>query len=103
MDRSQTMKTKFFDREDSSNPLNNSTIKDSSELTGILRGFRKREPFFCELVGDNGYDLLIGIAGNVGCVQFSPSSGDNPYLTAVAPGEQEANEFVEFLIGGAPT
>jgi len=55
------MNVTFFDMGDESNPLNGSTIRDSGRLLQILRDMQGREPSFCELLGENGYQLTVGI------------------------------------------
>ena len=61
------------------------------------------EPFFAELYGDNGYKLLIGIGGTIGCAQYSRADGDLEYLVAVAPNPIAEKRYVEFLICNTPT
>ncbi len=93
----------FCDRQELSNPMNGLRIKNKTELDEALEKLQSREPFFFELVGENGYNLLVGLGNTIGCVQYSRSNGDTPYLMAVAPSEQDANEYVEFLIANTPT
>jgi len=77
------MNVTFVDMGDESNPLNGSTIRDSGQLLQILRDMQGREPSFCELLGENGYRLTVGIAPTFGCAQYSHSEGDSPYLVTV--------------------
>lgn len=56
-----------------------------------------------ELIGANGYILVVGIGGPVGCVQYSHSDGNPPYLVAVAPNPIAEDEYIEFLTGNTPT
>lgn len=93
----------FFDLQESSNPLNALRITNKIELDETLEKLRSREPFIFKLVGENGYKLDIGIGPKIGCVQHSPSGGNTPYLMAVAPGEQDADDYVEFLLGDTAT
>ncbi|HKF22887.1 MAG TPA: Imm1 family immunity protein [Candidatus Angelobacter sp.] len=98
------MTVRFLDLEESSNPLNGTRIDDKGELLKLLDGLRGRHPFLCQLAGDNGYMLMMGIGGPVGCVQHSPTNGDTPYLLAVSNAERDTDgEDVEFLAGGTPT
>jgi immunity protein Imm1 of predicted polymorphic toxin system len=61
-----------------------------------------RAPFLAELVGTNGYTLLLGLGSSDGCVQFSSNDGAPPYLMAVRPnGEQEGEQ--DFLISSTPS
>jgi hypothetical protein len=92
----------FFDREDDMNHLNGTIVRDNNQLFKILDSLRSREPFFCELVGDNGYCLLVGIGQN-GCVEYSRCDGEPPYLGAVASIRGREEGYFEFLTGGTPT
>ena len=78
------MTVEFFDRQDGDGPRNGETLRSSTELRPLLDGLLGREPFFAELVGDGGAQLLLGI-GPEACVQHSAVDGSCPYLTAVLP------------------
>jgi hypothetical protein len=93
----------FFDRQELSNPMNGLRIKSKIELDEALEKLGNREPFVFELVGENGYKLLVGFGKAIGCVQHSRTDGDTPYLVAVAPGAGEAGDYFEFLAGGTAT
>jgi len=75
----------------------------AAEVLMGLEGLRTRDPFFCELVGENGYNLLIGLGGDIGCAQYSRGDGDVPYLMAVTNGVPDTTAHTEFLIGNTPT
>jgi hypothetical protein len=92
----------FFDREDKNNSQNGTALDHSGKLTEILESVRGKSPFFCELVGENGYNLLLGI-GTAGCAQYSRNDGSAPYLMAVDPTAKPADGYMQFLIGGTPT
>ncbi len=93
------MSITFCDIQDSSNPFNSSTVSNPQDLLTLLNSMLERSPFFCELVGDNGYKLLVGIGPRVGCAQYSPADGGVPYLMAVAPKEIQPTVNVGFLTG----
>jgi hypothetical protein len=93
----------FFDRQQTGNPLNGSKIATSAALSKTLDQWRDRRPFFCELLGENEYKLLIGIGNEVGCVQYSACDGSPPYLMATIERDTENNGYFEFLIGNTPT
>jgi hypothetical protein len=97
------MRVCFFDGQDQANPLNGVEIDNAAELSEVLEGLYLREPFFCELVGGNGFTLLIGVAPDSGCVQHSPSNGDTPHLMAVGTDQGGRSSFKEFLMGNTPT
>ena len=96
------MQVEFFDLEDELSPFHGASLSAAAELARIIEASRAREPFFCELVGENGYKLTIGLGKDIGCVQYSPSSGDPPYLMAMAR-DANARGYVEFLAGGQPS
>jgi hypothetical protein len=97
------MKIRIYDRQDAMNPLNGIVVYNSADLLEIINSLTTRSPFFCELEGENGYNLLIGIGGLYGCVQYSARDGSTPYLMATAGEAETNNEYVEFLIGNTPT
>jgi hypothetical protein len=78
------------------------TIKNGIEMDEVLQKLRNREPFFFELVGENGYQLLVGL-GKVGCAQYSRDDGSGLFQVAIAPSAQNIEGYVEFLAGDTPT
>jgi Immunity protein Imm1 len=97
------MKAVFSDMQDYSTSLDGATVRDRNELFAVMDSARDREPFVCELEGENGYKLMLGIGKDVGCVQYSPIDGDIPYLMALAPGNHYEGEYIEFLMGNTPS
>ena len=91
----------IFDREDERNKVNGLSTDRWSLLVQILESMLRRKPFCCELRGENGYDLMIGI-GSLGHAQYSRADGDPPYLMALA-NKPSARRSVEFLLGGTAT
>jgi hypothetical protein len=96
------MNLTFFDREDQANALNGSLVQDRERLLRILDGLRNRPPFVCELAGENGFYLHIGI-GTMGHAQYSRMDGEPPYLLAVAPQPGRRDEYMDFLLWQTPT
>jgi Immunity protein Imm1 len=96
------MNVTFFDREDEANPLNGTVARHREQLLQILNGLRNRPPFVCELLGENGLHLHVGI-GKLGHAQYSRSDGEPPYLLAMGPRPGRRDEYVDFLLGGTPT
>jgi hypothetical protein len=93
------MNVEFFDRQDNRNPLNGLIVSQKPFLLKLLDDLQGRSPFFCELLGQNGYKVLLGIGGTRGCVQYSRTDGTPPYLMAVSTDQDVSTEFFEFLIG----
>ena len=77
------MKAQFFDRQDTTNSLNRTDVKSLADLQNVLGSVRDRPPFYAELLGDNGFKLLLGLGPKEGGVQFSSVKGEPPYLMAV--------------------
>lgn len=96
------MNVTFFDGEDNTNSLNGALIQDRERLLQILDGLRNRPPFVCELAGENGFYLHVGI-GKLGHAQYSRMDGKPPYLLAVASQPGRRDQYIEFLLGGTPT
>jgi hypothetical protein len=94
------MKAKFVDEQDRSNPLDRMTIDSREQVSNLLDSFRNREPFLCKLVGENGYELMIGVGATFGCVQHSRSDGDSPYLMAAATSEGDPDVYMKRLASG---
>jgi hypothetical protein len=74
-------------------------IESEEALRGLLGIMCKREPFYAELVGDNGLKVLLGIGPIWGAAQFSPADGTPPYLMAVSRSPLRNQGDVCFLAG----
>jgi hypothetical protein len=92
----------FLDMQDRKNPRNRTPVNDQRELVEVLDSLQSRRPFFCQLRGESGATLDIGV-GEPGCVQHTPSDINPPYLMAVSPGQEYGDGHFEFLAGGTPT
>jgi Immunity protein Imm1 len=97
------MKIIYSNQQDKRDPLNGSVIGSDAELTELLEGARTQKPFFIRLSGDNGFELMNGIAGDLGCVQHSCSDGSSPNLLAVSAQPPLKRGYVEFLTANTPT
>jgi hypothetical protein len=95
--------TRFFDRQDPTNPRNGTAITNVAELRHAFLLPDDRAPFFAELVGENGFKLLVGIAKDEGCVQYGSTDGLPPYLMAVACNDGQRSGEMSFLIGNTET
>jgi hypothetical protein len=89
--------------QDHSSTLDGAAVHGRKELFAVLDSAREREPFGCELEGENGYKLTLGIGKDIGFVQHCHADGDTPYKMAVAPEKYWQQEYAEFLVGGTPT
>lgn len=92
----------FSDLQESSNSLNGMRLESRLELEEVLEKLRNRDPFFFELVGENGYQLLVGL-GEVGCAQYGRHDGAGLYQVALAPAAQDVDGYFGFLAGGTST
>lgn len=79
------MKAEFIDMEPSRGRPDKVCIATVDEMSALLEESRERDPFFFELAPENGHSLTVGLASAVGSVQFSSTTGEPPYLEAVAP------------------
>jgi hypothetical protein len=97
------MRLEFFDRQDELSPLNGTIITQTSELLTLLARFERRAPFFFELLGQNGYKILVGIGDLGGCVQYSETTGEPPYFMAISNDVPISESHIDFLMGGTLT
>jgi hypothetical protein len=97
------MKTVYDNKQDHEDPLNGSAIETDAELTKLLEQARTQKPFFFRLSCDNGFELMVGIAGNLGCIQHSRSQGESPNLLAISAHPPLKRGYVEFLTANTPT
>lgn len=98
------MKAQLFDTEKSDSSWNGMVLESPQQLRAMLAEVQSqsRLPFFAELVGHNGHQLLLGLGALDGCVQFSSTDGAPPYLMAVGQNEKGRDHLV-FSTGGTPT
>jgi hypothetical protein len=97
------MNLRFCDLEDETNPANGRVFVEEAPLLALLDDLASRPPFICEIVGDNGYKLQVGVGGVWCCVQYCSSNGEPPYLmatTRIGPSDEVG---CEFLLGGTLT
>ena len=70
------MYTTFQDLQRVHNPRNGQVVNDRSSVLALLAELQKiQPPFMCQFVGDNGFNLTVGIDHDCGCVQHSPNDG----------------------------
>jgi hypothetical protein len=56
------MNTTFQDLQNNDNPRNGQVVDDHSTAMALLDQLRNvRPPIMCQLFGDNGYNLVIGV------------------------------------------
>lgn len=97
------MKVTYNNEQDELDPLDGRVIGSSSELTDLLKNARTKPPFFARLSCDNGFELLVGVGANVGCVQHSRSYGESPNLMAVSTHPQMTRGYINFFTANTPT
>ena len=96
------MNTTFQDLQHDDNPRNGEVIGDPLRVEALLDELQTTQPpFMCQFVGENGYDLTVGISPEIGCVQHSANDGSPPYLMAVEPSAR--HQEMEFVVGDTTT
>ena len=93
------MNVEFFDHQDRAHPLNGAKLATAADLSSLRGG----PPFFCELIGENGFTLLRGVGDDFGCVQHSSCEGVPPYLMATTHSVFDLGDCVPFLTGDTST
>jgi len=97
------MKVRYVNTQDKSDPMNGAVIFDANKLTELIDARRNRNPFIADLIADNGFELMIGIGGSVGCAQYSRSDGEPPYLMAASRQRPVKRGVIEFYTNDTPT
>jgi hypothetical protein len=96
------MKTIYNNHQDKLDPFNESLV-GGNEASELLERTRSKKPHFVCLSSDNGFELLVGIGGDVGCVQHSLSQGRSPNLMAISTHPPMKRGYVEFLTANTLT
>jgi hypothetical protein len=99
------MNARFQDLQHPRNPRNGELLRDHWTVLALLDELRQVMPaFMCQFVGDNGFNLTVGIDHAFGCVQHSPNDGSPPYLMATAPANADSDQReMAFLVGDTLT
>jgi hypothetical protein len=97
------MIVRYKNQQDDSDPMNDVTIASRGQLSDLLRARRSRAPFLARFSAENGFEIMVGLGGEVGCVQFSRSDGSPPYLMAHSTNPPLKSGDVEFLTANTPT
>ncbi|MBA4078006.1 MAG: hypothetical protein C0508_23460 [Cyanobacteria bacterium PR.023] len=81
-------------------PMPNRAFNTASELAMFLEEKHKHS-MMCKLIANNGFELQIGIDGDIGCAQFISTTGNPPYFIAITPTRvvEESHDF--FMTGSA--
>ncbi len=74
---------------------------DANTLNDFLEE-QRQESMMCQLISDSGYQLQIGIDGDVGCAQFLNINNLPPYYLAITP-IQVIEGSHHFDLGGSAT
>jgi hypothetical protein len=98
------MNTTFQDLQDDDNPRNGQVLDERQMVVTLLQDLRNIDPpFMCQFTGDNGFNLMVGVAHDFGCVQHSSNDGLPPFLMAVPTRAPAHRSEIEFLVGDTPT
>ena len=97
------MKLLYENQQEDADPKNGMIISSGTQLDAVLDAGRIGTPVFVRLSGDNGFEIMVGIGRNVGCIQYSRSDGEPPYLVALSVDCPTEGEDVEFWTGGTAT
>ena len=98
------MNTTFQDLQNENNPRNGEAISDRASVTSLLDDLRNiQPPFMCQFTGDNGFNVMVGIDHDFGCVQHSSNDGIPPFMMAVSKTGPSDRSDMEFLVGDTPT
>jgi hypothetical protein len=97
------MKVLYKNQQDKSDPMNGAVITEGAKLVELLDSCRNDPPFFARFSGDNGFKIMVGIGRDVGCIQYSRSDGEPPYLVALSVDCPTNGKDVEFWTGGTAT
>ncbi len=97
------MAVRFLDLRNPPDATGGAVLEGSSGLLTRLGETLHLDPFFVELIADNGFKLLLGIGVAVGCVQHSAADGSPPYRMAMTRQSAAQTGHVAFLFEGTPT
>jgi hypothetical protein len=97
------MKCVINDLQDNASRIDAIAIENAKEVLALLDSIPERKPFACELIGENGYKLTVGIGKNVGFIQHSKINDDIPYLMALNSACGSTDDYSNFMIGGTLT
>jgi hypothetical protein len=97
------MIVRYKNQQDKSDPMNDVAVASKRQLSDLLQARRSNAPFLARLTGDNGFEIMVGIGGEVGCVQYSRSDGSLQYLMAHSANPPLKSGDVEFLTANTPT
>lgn len=97
------MSAKFFDLNDKNNPDNGTTVNDGASAQALLMRNSSRQPFTCEFVYEDRFQLMIGLSSTLCSAQHSATNGDSRYLVAYLEADREKTGEVEFMYNQSPT
>ena len=99
-----TMNALFVDLEDEDNPMNGKVLATRADVKNMFQRLRGRRPFMFQLQLEDGCKLDVGLAGEVGCIQHSPSDGMPPYRMATTSSNPPIGQGdTDFSVGGTAT
>jgi len=94
----------FMDLDDEHNPMNGIMLATGEDVRWCLAQLHGRRPFMFQLQLEDGRKLDVGLAGNVACVQRTPSDDLPPYQIATTWSKPPSGQGdTEFYVGGTLT
>jgi hypothetical protein len=93
----------FRNYQDKLDPNYGRALSSDDELISLLDHARNATPFIAEFCGAGDFHIVIGIGGDLGCVEYSRVDGTPPYLAAVSHRPSMKRGYIEFQRGGTPT
>lgn len=97
------MKLRYANQQDKSDLMNGTIVTDAAKIARWLNDARTEKPHFVRLTADSGFELMVGVGRELGCVQYSRSDGDPPYLMALSSDCPVQSGGVAFLTANTPT
>ena len=99
------MIVRFQDLEHEQNASNGQPFSDPRSVIALLDELRQiRPPAMYRFIGDNGFNLTVGIDRDFGCVEYAPGDGSPPYLMAMEKTQAETGQQeMSFVVGGTAT
>ena len=97
------MNATFVDLNNNENPANG-TVISAPNIRKCVRDFQCKTPSMFQLQLQSGVRIEVGVAGDMGCIQYTPANGLPPYVMATTSLIHSPTEsYVIFSVGGTDT